>query len=105
MQGFTEHDELTVNAPALAQNGDVPAVQEGFAHVHPHGGDQAVRRLHLGLYDASQGFHPHSWRRMNARFKDVLGETADAVAAHLRLTAVGIDDAHAHIRALALEQD
>jgi hypothetical protein len=39
----------------------------------------------------------------NFSFINILGEATDAISAHLRLTAIGIDDSHSYIGVLRRE--
>ena len=56
---------------------------------------------HLGLQDTPSGHDGEFVLVDEAGVHRVFGDAADAVAAHLRLGAVGIDDPHGYVRALS----
>ena len=89
-----------------AFHGDLGAVREGLAHVD---GDQAdlavVADGDFRLHDACQGFNGEFFLVDDAVVVDVFGKAADAVAAHFRFTAIGIDDAHADVGFIARHDD
>ena len=57
------------------------------------------------FHDARQGFDSKFFLVDDAVVVDVFGKAADAVAAHFRFTAVGIDDAHADVGFIARHDD
>ena len=69
---------------------DVRAPKTGSTHVDPH---QPVRE-EPGPDGPRQGLHDEFRLRHRPRASQVAGEYADAVAAHLRLAAVGVEHPH-----------
>ena len=85
---------------------DLGAVREGFAHIDRDQADFAViANRDFRLHDACQGFDGEFFLIDDAVVVDIFGKAADAVAAHFRFTAVGIDDAHADVRLFARYDD
>ena len=89
-----------------AFHGNLGAVGKGFAHVDRDQADFAVvADSDFRFHDARQGFDSKFFLVDDAVVVDVFGKAADAVAAHFRFTAVGIDDAHADVGFIARHDD
>ena len=93
---------------ALVHDRDLVRLQPGASHVDSHAID--VRRSHrrqIRLEDAGAGFDRQ--RAVDRRDPDtldqVLGEAAEAVAAHLAVGAVGVDNHHPRRRGVRVLGD
>ena len=93
--------EGLVDEPAVEVDGDLPAVEDGGAHVDPDRADLPVLGEHGGLEVAGQGVDGEDLPVHEALVVGVLGDASDPVAAHLGLAAVGVDDAHGYVGALS----
>ena len=71
--------------------------EAGRAHVHGHGAGHAVLRVDHERQHARQRLHGEALFPHQAAVVQELAQAAYAVAAHLRLAAVGVDDAHADV--------
>ena len=70
----------------------------GLSHADRHAPDPAAPDLHLQAPDAGHRLHGQARLIRIALVVDVLSDAADPVAAHGRLTAVGIEYPHPEIR-------
>ena len=104
-QRLPVHGQLAVDAAPRPLHGDLLAVQERLAHVHAHAGHHAVLDQQRRAHDAGERFDREGGLFHDALLVHILGKAADAVAAHLRLAAVGIDDAHADVGRVAVEHE
>ena len=98
-EGLAIHHQLALGQPVgphLQGGGHLGRLQEGSAHVDADG---AIRQQ-LGHDPARQGVDlPGAARAVAVAVGQEAGQAADAVAAHLRLAAVGVEDAHAQLAA------
>ena len=81
--------------------GDSLGRQDRLAHIDAHPPDHAVADFQFDRQHAAAGLDPQ--RRILAQpvVVDVLGDAADAVAAHFRLGAVGVEHPHPGVGPLA----
>ena len=86
------HRQRTVFDFAVGIDGDFAPFENRFAHVDF---DQIADDLWPD--DAGQCFHFDLVLLRDAMVVDIFGETADAVAAHLHLAAVGVVDLHLEV--------
>ena len=93
---ITAADQNFVVDEALAFNkhGDVFGGQTGNAHVHPHQPHLALFHGKAQFANARRGFHREFLRAGKLLFIQVFADAANAVAAHFRFRAVGIEDTH-----------
>ena len=85
-----------VHAEAL--DGDLLALEHRLAHVDAHTRDLARLELQARHEDACARLDRERFLRGQAEVVEITREAADAVAAHLGLTAVCIENAHAEVR-------
>jgi hypothetical protein len=98
-KGLAIHHQLALGqtvGPQLQGGGHLLRCQEGGAHVHTDG---AVRQQ-LGHDPTRQGVDlPGATGAIAIAVRQEAGQAADAIAAHLRLGAIGIENAHAQLPA------
>src|SRR5439155_25556809 len=91
---------LVHNAGACQGRRDLGRLQDRLAHVHADALYLALFDLQVKRQDAAARFDRQPRLGGDAVVVDVLGHAADAVAAHLRFAAVGVEHAHAGVGAL-----
>ena len=98
-EAFAAHLQLSLGNTGwadLERGGHRLGLKEGGTHVHP---DPTIR-LELGNDATGQGFDlPAAARLIAVAVGEEAGETTNAIAAHLRLGAVGVEDAHPQLAA------
>ena len=103
-QGLIRHHQDALGQTSWSHRqggGDGFGAQAGRAHVHPH----AAIGLELGNDGARQGLdQPAAARSIAIAVGQKPGQATDAVTAHLRFAAIGIEDAHAQLTPLAGRQ-
>ena len=93
-RAIAEGDERMVAAPI---DGDARPIQHRRAHLRAHGAYVAIFQQYLRPAQTAAGFHHHGSFRRAARLIKVACRTAQAVPAHFRLAAIGVENAHARI--------
>lgn len=72
----------------------------GRAHIHGDAGNLPVQQIQSQRFDACQRLYSHGISPADTIVIDELAEAANAVAAHFRLAAIAVEDAHPRIRAI-----
>ena len=103
-KGLTRHHQDALGQTGRSHfqgGGDGFGAQAGRAHVHPH----AAIGLELGHDGSRQGLdQPAAAWSITVAVGQKPGQATDAVTAHLRFAAIGIEDAHAQLTPLAGRQ-
>jgi hypothetical protein len=104
-----ERDTVLVLAGAaddfVGIDGNLGQVEDRFAHVDGDLLDLAIGEVQGEGEDSAAGFDGHGVVLGEAVVVGVLGDAADAVAAHLALAAIGVEHAHADIGVVGGEDE
>ena len=94
-RAVAERHKRMVAAPL---DGNARPIEHRRAHLRAHRAHAAIFQQHLRSAQAAAGFHHHGSRRCAARFIEIARRAAQAVSAHFRLAAIGVENAHARVR-------
>src|SRR5262249_15109204 len=98
-RGVVDHKRFLQHPSSRALHGNLRPFQSRLTHLYPHFFDHSTAGEELQRQHAGNGLDLDSSVRRHAMVIDILGQTPNAVAAHLRLAAVSIEHAHTEIRA------